>query len=169
MTLLRRMDDLVYATRLDRILFRKVRPRTLRWTPLFVFAALLAGYALMAKSVGRPDRTFFAGWLLFYGAYMTAALLRIFGPRFVPSALHPLDEREMTIKIRAYALSGMLLIGATMLGCFYIAGASLFGWWEPHSPNDWIALGLGIQAVAMLLPTMIASWAEPRSVPDQDD
>jgi len=33
---------------------------------------------------------------------------------------------------------------------------------------DWIALGFGVQA-AMVLPTMIASWVEPRALPDQDD
>ncbi len=169
MTLLRRMDRLVYATRLDRILFMKMRPRTLRWTPLFVLAALIAGYVLMAKTVGRPDRAFFLGWLLFYGAYMAAAFLRIFGPRFVPSALYPLDEREMTVKMRAYALSGILLTGVTMLGCFYIAGADMIGLWHPHSPNDWIALGFGVQAAAMLLPTMIASWVEPRAISDPQD
>ncbi len=49
-----------------------------------------------------------------------------------------------------------------MLGCFYIAGADMIGLWHPHSPNDWIALGFGVQAAAMLLPTMIASWVEPR-------
>ncbi len=169
MTLLQRMDNLVYATRLDRILFRRVKPRTLRWTPLFVLAALIAGYALMANAADRPDRAFFVGWLLFYGAYMAAAFLRIFGPRLVPSPLHPLDEREMTVKMRAYALSGILLTGVMMLGCFYIAWADMAGSWRPHSPNDWIALGFGVQAVAILLPTMIASWAEPRVVSDPDD
>jgi hypothetical protein len=163
------MDRLVYATRLDRLLFMKMRPRSLRWTPLLVFAALITGYVLMAKAVVRPDRGFFLGCLLFYGAYMAAAFLRIFGPRFVPSALHPLDEREMSVKMRAYALSGILLSGVAMLGCFYIAAAGVIGWWHPHSPNDWIALGFGVQAAAMLLPTMIASWAEPRAVSDQDD
>lgn len=166
MTLLARMDRLVYATRLDRLVFMKIRPRTLRWMPLFVLAALIAGYAQMATNVDRPDRAFFLGLLLFYGAYMAAAFLRIFGPRFVPTALHPLDEREMTVKMRAYALSGILLTGVTMLGCFYIACAGLIGLWQPHSPNDWIALGFGIQAAAMLLPTMIASWAQPRAIPD---
>lgn len=169
MTLLQRLDRLVYATRLDRVLFMNMRPRNLRWTPLFVLAALVAGYVLMAKTVDRPDRAFFVGLLLFYGAYMAAAFLRVFGPRFVPSARHPLDEREMTVKMRAYALSGILLTGVTMLGCFYIAGAGAIGLWHPHSPNDWIALGFGVQAAAMLLPTMIASWAEPRAVADQDD
>ena len=169
MTLLGKMDGIVYATRLDRILFRTVRPRTLRWTPVFVFVALIAGYVLMAGTAGRPDRVFFMGWLLFYGAYLAAAFLRILGPRFVPGALHPLDEREMTVKMRAYALSGILLTGLTMLGCFYLSGAGVLGWWQPRSPNDWIALGLGVQAMAMLLPTTIASWAEPRAIPDQDD
>jgi hypothetical protein len=169
MTLLARMDGLVYATRLDRILFRKVRPRTFRWAPLLVFVALVAGYMLMAKSVDRPDRGFFTGWLLFYGAYMAAAFLRIFGPRFVPSALHRLDERETTVKMRAYALSGILLTGLTMGGCFYLAGANMLGWWQPHSPNDWVALAFGVQATAMLLQTTIASWAEPRANLDEDD
>lgn len=169
MTLLQRMDSLVYATRLDRVLFRQIRPRTLRWTPLFVLAVLIAGYVLMAKNVDRIDRAFFLGWLLFYGACVAAAFLRIYGPRFLPSTLHPLDEREMTVKMRAYALSGILLTGVTMFGCFYLAGADTVGLWHPHSPNDWIALGFGLQAAAMLLPTMIASWAEPRTVPDRDD
>jgi len=31
------------------------------------------------------------------------------------------------------------------------------------------ALGFGVQAAAMVLPTMIASWVEPRALPDQDD
>jgi len=163
------MDRFVYATGLDRVLFMKMRPRALRWTPLIVLAALIAGYVLMARNADRLDRAFFLGFLLFYGAYMAATFLRIFGPRFVASALHPLDEREMTVKMRAYALSGILLTGATMLGCFYIASAALIGLWQPHSPNDWIALGFGVQAVAMLLPTMIASWAEPRAVREQDD
>jgi uncharacterized PurR-regulated membrane protein YhhQ (DUF165 family) len=169
MTLLQRLDRLVYATRLDRILFRQIRPRTLRWTPLFVLAALIVGYVLMAKTVERPNRAFFLGLLLFYGAYMAAAFLRIFGPRFVPTARHPLDEREMTVKMRAYALSGILLVGIMMLGCFYLASAGVLRSWQPKSPNDWIALGFGVQAAAMLLPTMIASWAEPRAVPDPDD
>ncbi len=169
MTLLARLDHFVYATRLDRVLFRQIRPRTLRWTPLIVLAALIVGYVVMTKTAERPNRAFFVGFLLFYGGYMAAAFLRIFGPRFVPTARHPLDEREMTVKMRAYALSGILLTGATMLGRFYFASAGLMGFWQPHSPNDWIALGFGVQAAAMLLPTMIASWIEPRAVPDQDD
>lgn len=169
MTLLQRLDHFVYATHLDRVLFRQIRPRTLRWTPLFVLAGLIFGYVLMAKNVERPDRAFFVGLLLFYGAYMAAAFLRIFGPRFVPTARHPLDEREMTVKMRAYALSGILLVGITMLGCFYLASAGVLGSWQPTSPNDWIALGFGVQAAAMLLPTMIASWMQPSALPDMDD
>jgi hypothetical protein len=168
MTLLQRLDNFVYATRLDRVLFRQIRPRTLRWTPLFVLAALTVGYVLMAKTVERPDRAFFVGLLLFYGAYMAAGFLRIFGPRFVTTARHPLDEREMTVKMRAYALSGILLVGITMTGCFYLASAGVLGLWQPASPNDWIALGFGVQAAAMLLPTMIASWIEPRALPADD-
>jgi hypothetical protein len=34
---------------------------------------------------------------------------------------------------------------------------------------DWFNLGFGIQGVAALLPTWIASWLEPRPVADFDD
>lgn len=171
MTLLQRMDRLVYATRIDRLLFRQIQPRTLRWTPLFVLAVLIAGYVLMAKIQGRPDRAFFVGLLLFYGAYMAAAFLRVFGPRLVPAASHPLDEREMTLKMRAYALSGILLVGTTMLGCFYMAAAGVgeLGLWHPSAPMDWINLGFGLQASGMLLPTLIASWLQPRAIDDQEE
>jgi len=163
------MDQLVYATRIDRVLFRQIKPRTLRWTPLFVLAALIGGYVLMTKSGGRPDRALFAGWLLFYGAYMGAAFLRVFGPRMIPSARHPLDEREMAVKMRAYALSGILLTGIAMLFCFYMGAADILRLWHPSLPFDWINLGFGVQAVAMLLPTWVASWLQPRPAADQDD
>jgi hypothetical protein len=168
MSLLERMDRLVYATRLDRIIFRKVQPRTFRWVPLFVFGILIAGYLSMAKAAQSPNRTFLIGWALFYSAYLTAAFLRIFGPRFA-AASDPLDERELMVKARAYALSGIVLTCFAMLGCFYVGGADLIGLWRPRNPNDWISLGFGIQAGAMLLPTWIASWLEPRPVADHEN
>jgi hypothetical protein len=168
MTILGKMDQLVYATRIDRVLFRQIQPRTLRWTPLFVFAALIVGYVLMASNTGRPDRSLFAGWLLFYGAYLAAGFLRIFGPRFMPTERHPLDEREMAVKMRAYALSGILLTGMAMIGCFYMATVDVPGLWHPRA-YDWINLGFGVQAAAMLLPTWIGSWLQPRLAADQED
>lgn len=168
MTILGKMDQLVYATRIDRVLFRQIRPRTLRWTPLFVFAALIGGFVLMAKNAGRLDRGLFIGWLLFYGAYLAATFLRIFGPRFIPTQRHPLDEREMAVKMRAYALSGILLTGTAMIGCFFMTSVGVPGLWHPSS-YDWFNLGFGIQAAAMLLPTWIASWLQPGPAEDQDD
>jgi hypothetical protein len=169
MTLLKKMDDLVYATGIDKILFRKVQPRSLRWIPLLVLAALIVGYVLMAEIVLKPTASFFMGWLLFYGAYLAAAFLRVFGPRFVATANHPLDERELAVKARAYATSGIVITTLAMLGCCYMAGAEPLGWWHPHMPNDWISLALGTQAVAMLLPTWIASWLQPPPLADQED
>lgn len=168
MTLLQRMDQLVYATRLDRIVFIKFQPHSFRWTPLLVIAALIAGYALMARTADVPDRSFFVGWLLFYGACLTAGLLRIFGPRFTGTELNPVDEREMMVKFRAYARSGVVLASLAMLGCFYIAVADLWRLWQPHAINDWVSLGFGFQAAGMLLPTWIASWLEPRLTADQE-
>ena len=168
MTLLGKMDRLVYATRLDRIIFLKVEPRTFRWTPLVVIAALIIGYVEMAQTSSLPGRSFLIGWTLFYLAYLVAAFLRIFGPRFT-TASRPLDERELMVKARAYALSGIILTSFAMLACFYMASAEVLQLWRPHTPNDWISLGLGIQAGAMLLPTLIASWLEPLPAADQDD
>lgn len=169
MTLLQRMDSLVYATRLDRIIFAKIQPRLLRWTPLFVIAALVAGYVLMAKTATSPGRSFLIGWALFYGAFLAAAWIRVLGPRFRATALGPLDERELLVRSRAYALSGTLLAGLAMIGCFYFAAAGPLGLWHPHTPNDWIALGFGFQAGGIVLPTLIASWLEPRPPADLEN
>jgi hypothetical protein len=169
MNLLQRMDRLVYVTRIDRLLFMKVQPRTFRWTPLFVFAALVVGYVLMAKTGGVPSRTFFIGWMLFYGAFLATFFLRLFGPRFLGTTLRPLDERELMVKARAYALSGIMLAGFAMLGCFYMASEGVPVLWHPHTLNDWISLGFGFQAAGNLLPTWIASWLEPRPTTDNED
>jgi hypothetical protein len=173
MSLLGKLDRAVYATGFDRIIFMKVQPRSFRWTPLLVLTALIVGYVVMAEAEMShfPSAPFFVGWALFYGAYLVAAFLRIFGPRFSATEARPLDERELMIKARAYARSGILLTGFAMLGCAYmaIASAGVWGLWQPHTPNDWIALALGIQALAMLLPTWIASWLEPRAIAGDED
>jgi hypothetical protein len=168
MTFLGKLDRLVYATGFDRILFMKVEPRTFRWAPLLVIAALVVGYVEMASMSRLPGRTFLLGWALFYGAYLIAFFLRLFGPRFVATNSQPLDERELMVKARAYAISGIAITALAMLGCCYMPIADVFAWWRPHLPNDWISLALGIQAVAMLLPTLIASWLEPRGAADQE-
>ena len=166
MTLLQKMDRLVYATRVDRLIFMKFQPRTFRWSPLLVIAALVAGYVLMARTSSLPGRTFLIGWMLCYGAFLVAAFLRVFGPRFTGTVL---DERELMVKSRAYAISGIVLASFAMLGCFYMPSAGLLGSWQPHAPLDWINLGFGFQACGNLLPTWIASWLQPRAAADQED
>jgi hypothetical protein len=122
---------------------------------------------VMAESF--PHRSFLIGWLLFYGAFLASAFLRIYGPRLAGTALRPLDERELMVKARAHAISGVLLAGFAMLGCFYMASAGILGLWQPRAPFDWINLGFGLQAGGVLLPTLIASWLEPRQAADQED
>ena len=171
MTLLEKMDRLVYATRIDRILFRKMQPRTLRWTPLFVIAALVAGYVMMTKTPSVTVRGFWIGLLLFWGAFLAAHFVRTVGPRLTATELHPLDERELMVKARAYAISGLVLAMLAMAGCFYMSIAGVLGLWYPNPrvPFDWIILGFGIQAGAMLMPTWVASWLEPRPAADHED
>jgi uncharacterized membrane protein len=168
MTLLEKMDRLVFATRLDRVLFRTMPPRAFRWAPLLVIAALILGYALMAKTGLVIGVDFFAGWLIFYGAFIAASLLRVLGPRFTATANQPLDERELMIKARAHANSGVVLAMIATLGCFYMASAGVPGLWHPQS-MDWFNLGFAVQALSTLLPTWIASWLEPRPIADVDN
>jgi hypothetical protein len=174
MTLLGKMDRLVFATGIDRIIFLKGQPRTFRWIPLFVIAALVAGYVLMARTFDSSDRppvtsSALTGLMLFYGAFLAAGFIRVFGPRFRPTLARPLDERELTVKAQAYALSGVVLASIAMIGCFYMAIAGVLGLWQPHLPLEWINLGFGLQVGSMLLPTWIASWLEPRPAADHED
>ena len=176
MTLLEKMDRAVYATGIDRIIFRKIKPRTLRWTPLFVLAALIGGYALMvvnepgaAHRALRLNAGFLVGAPLFFGSYSLAMLVRFLGPRLVPTIDGPLDERELIIRARAHALSGTVLAIAAMAGCFYMGVAGIFGWWQPASALDWMYLGLGLQGGFLALQTLFASWMQPRPVADDQD
>ena len=168
MNLLQKMDRLAYATGIDRIIFMKHRPRAFRWSPLLVMAVLVAGYVLMARTSSSPDRSFVIGSVIFYGAFMVAVFLRVFGPHFTGPVL---DERELMVKSRAYAFSGIAFASFAMMGCFYMAVASAGLWhlWQPHTISDWITLGFGCQAAGNLLPTWIASWLEPRPVAEQED
>jgi hypothetical protein len=167
-TMLRKLDGLVYATGIDRIIFMKFQPRTFRWTPLLVIVALVTGYTLMAKAQSPARPGGLAGWLLFYGAFLFAGFVRVFGPRFRPTFAHPLDERELIVRARAYAISGILIAGFAMLGCFYMPAAEVLDLWRPRLSFEWLNLGFGIQAVSLLLPTWIASWLERRPAADQD-
>ena len=166
MTLLERMDRVVYATRLDRLVFMRMQPRTLRWTPLLLLAVLIAGFVVMAGAPIGDVRGYLTGAVLFYGAFIVAGLVRIFGPRLNSSA-QKLDEREVMVKARAYGISGAVLAALAMIFCFYMSGAGVVGLWQPRA-TDWINLGFGIQAGGMLLPTLIASWLQPPPVEHDD-
>jgi len=169
MTLLEKMDRAVYWTGIDKILFRKIKPRTLRWSPVIALVAIVAGYVMLAQPIRPPFKLFMIGMALFYGGYLGAFILRIFGPRMVPTTSQPLDEREMMVKARASALSGIILTALAMGGCFYMALAEPLGTWRPHDPNQWVALAFALQACFMLLPTLIASWLQPRAPVDDED
>ncbi|MFV3126438.1 hypothetical protein [Niveispirillum sp. KHB5.9] len=168
-TLLQKMDHLVYAIRLDRIIFMKMQPRAFRWTPLLVIAALAVGYVLMAMVPNVLVPGFWIGWLSFYGAIIAAHMFRVFGPRFTATVHHPLDERELMVKARAHAMSGVTMTIAAMLGCFYMTTAGLPWFWHPNPPIDWINLGFGVQGISVLLPTWFASWLQPPPVVDGED
>ena len=52
-------------------------------------------------------------------------------------------------------------------GGIFTTAADVLKLWRPANTADWINLAFGLQASAMLLPTWIASWLQPR--PDSDD
>lgn len=165
MTLLGKMDRFVYAMRIDRLLFAKTSPRAFRWTPLLVIAAMIAGYVQMAKAGTDIVAHYLIGWLFFYGAILAAYFLRALGPRFTATVNQPLDERELMLKVRAHATSGVVLATIITLGCFYMASQGVPWLWHPRF-MDWFNLGFGVQGLSALLPTWIASWLEPRPVAD---
>lgn len=168
MTLLEKMDRLVYATQIDRIIFASAPPRSLRWSPAIVLAVLATGFVVMTRAgTHRAIDTYLFGALLFYGAIIAATYLRAIGPRFTPGNKRPLDERELMVKARAHAASGTVFAVTLSLGCFYMASAAVPGLWHPQG-MDWVNLGFGIQGLAALLPTWIASWIEPRPLADTD-
>ena len=128
MTMLGQMDRLVYATRLDRIIFMKFQPRAFRWTPLLVIAALASGFVLMARTKGPPDAELLH-WLaafLWWFRHFTLFVLCL-GPRFTSTQLCPLDERELMVKAQSHAISGVVLAASAMLACFYMAISGLPG------------------------------------------
>lgn len=143
-------------------------PRTLRWTPLIVLAALVTGYVLLMRTPRGDLHGLLSATLLFYGAFLAAGFVRVFGPRLIGTERQPLDEREAMVRTRAYGISGAVLAGLAWLGCFYMAGAAPLGLWQPRG-YDWVHLGFGLQAGALLLPTWVASWLEPRSTADPED
>jgi hypothetical protein len=169
MDLLERMDHLVHITRLDR-LQTPPRPRSLRWLPLLALGALAIGYPLMVTSgrmlVGRQID--WLPWLaigatLFLVGCIAANFLRLFGPRLQGA----LDEREAVVKARAQALAGQIFAWGTIAACFYLSIAVALGGWQPRGPIEWSQLGLGLQSGYLLLPTLIASWMQPRETPDE--
>ena len=168
MTVLEKMDRLVYATRIDRIIFKKMTPKSFRWAPLLIIAAMVLGFVLMAKAETAIAADFLAGWLIFYGGILAAAFVRVMGPRFTATVDQSLDERELMVKARAHATSGAVLAVMFSLGCFYMASAAVPWLWHPQF-MDWFNLGFGIQGLNTLLPTWIASWIEPQPAPDFDE
>jgi hypothetical protein len=166
MTLLERMDNFCRWAFLDRV--SRPRPRPFRWLPVFALIAIIGGYALI-EGYERTHSLWrlLAGLGFFFGGNLAAVLLRMIGPRLANYGGIPLDERELLIKARANAVSGMTLSVTAMAGCFYMGFATFFPLWRPLTMLDWIYLGLTLQNIAIVLPTLIASWLQPR--PDADE
>ena len=169
MTLLERMDEFCRWAFLDRFVIDP-RPRLLRWLPFLALSAVAAGYALMmAFDRTHSLRQLFAGAFLFFGGNVAAIFMRLVGPRMTPTGTHTLDERELLVKARASAISGTFLSVLAMAGCFYMGLAGQFGLWRPETVLAWVYLGLGLQSFTIVLPTLIASWLQPRPDSEEDD
>ncbi len=165
MGLLATLDRFVHVTRLDVMTpYADRRPRNLRWLPLVVLAVMVAGYALLVgamRGAGGSWQTAFGGALLFVLAVIAAHLVRLFGPRAAADRDGPLDERELMLNARAGNLSGAILNVLVIIGCFYAAMAVTFGTWLPATPIEWAFLGIALQASAVVLPVLTASWLQP--------
>jgi hypothetical protein len=162
MTLIARMDRFCKTAFLDRV--NPTRPRILRWYPVLALGALATGYALIATTP-RIDRipAIMAGLALYLAGALAAGFLRLYGPRLQGG----LDERETGIKARAVALAGTVFVWATVGGCLYLAMAEALGLWRPIGPAGWALLGVTLEPAYRLLPTLFASWLQPREVADE--
>lgn len=175
MDILAKLDRAVHAARLDILTpYGRRRQRNLRWLPLPVLLALPTSYAILALSMGGALSAdwretlwlSFAAGAVFWLSFGAANLMRLFGPRIVPEA-GELDERERTLKVRAGSAAYFFLVVLMIGGCFYFALAPRFGGWMPESSQEWIYLGLLLEAYALLLPIWLASWLQP--APDDED
>jgi hypothetical protein len=162
-----KLDRLVHKAGLDVLTpYGAPRRRNLRWLPLTILAALPLGYALLAmpeRGIAGPLGpvwTGFAGAVLFFLAFGAAQLVRLFGPR-VGWEGGPLDERELILKARAGSIAGAILAALCALGCFYGGYAAVFHAWLPATAWEWVGLGLMIEAYALTLPVLAASWLQP--------
>ncbi|TFI57966.1 hypothetical protein E2493_12275 [Sphingomonas parva] len=165
MPLLESLDRFVHRTRLDILTpHAERRRRSFRWLPAASLAALLIGYALVAASTrgAVSPQAGFTGALAFVAGCTAATVLRLFGPRLDPDPAAALDEREIALKARAGSLSGAILLWGAMLFCFYAGYAAAVGAWIPANVTEWVLLGLGLQAAALALPVLVASWLQPR-------
>jgi hypothetical protein len=172
MTIAERLDWLVHKTRLD-ILTPQGAPRrrNLRWLPLLILLVMPAAYLAMVATLPGALRRGGIGLpavaiILFSLAFGAALLIRLFGPR-VGWEGGALDERELILRARAGSISGMVLAALCALGCFYGGYAAVFGAWMPRSALEWVYLGLMIQAYALTLPVLVASWLQPP--PDEEE
>jgi hypothetical protein len=172
MKMLATLDRFLHRTGLDLLTpYAGRRPRNLRWFPLLILASIVAGYAMLITppNMGIGSwRLPFAGAVLFAFGFGAANLIRLFGPRLSLAVDgRGLDERESIVKARAGSISGAIVTVLVVMGCFYGGYASVFGWWMPRATVEWVYLGLSIEAFALTLPVLVASWLQPR--PDPED
>ena len=171
MDMLAGLDRFVRATRLDVLTrYPRGRPRNLRWLPVAVLAALPLGYWLLTDALhpgGASRAQAIAGLVIFFAALVAATIVRFFGPRLVPAQDGDLDERERAIGWRAGSISGSVVGKLATLGCFYAGFAAVYGAWIPSGVVEWVLLGFAIQAVALILPVLVASWLLPDLGPEE--
>jgi len=167
-----KLDRMVHKAGLDVLTPYGAPPRrNLRWLPLLILIALPAGYWLLVGTVRdlRPGTQIafaYAGATLFWLAFAAAQLVRLFGPR-VGWEGGPLDERELILKARAGSIAGSILAALCATACFYGGYAAVFGAWMPSTALEWVYLGLIIEAYALTLPVLVASWLQPS--PDDEE
>ncbi len=146
-------------------------PRPRRWLSIVVVAGIIGGYGWTAAVLRQPHGLLLPALIapvVFMLAFCAAQYLRWAGPRLAPLNGDSLDERELAIRARAGSLSGLAITILAVLLCFYQATALMLGWWHPQSPVDWLYLGLAIEALAISLPVLFASWMMPAVPLDAD-
>jgi hypothetical protein len=131
---------------------------------------------LLAERGAEPIWLDMAGFALILAAL--ASLIFVIGTgvaRIVGEEVAQLDERELLLRQKAFALAFQVMGGIVLLALFYgqiatdLLQAGKAEPWLPENGEHWNALFCGGLVLVFILPTALLSWALPtKEISDEE-
>jgi len=142
----------------------------MRWVP--TIAVALAPLGCVLGMVSRVRENSALGWAGILPTFcMTiVAFLTVVQPRPLNGTLQqPLDEREITLRLRANVCGLALSALIAFVGCGYMSFAAEFDWWSPTGKDDWNGLFWTFGCWMFGMPLAFANWQSPTPLDEEDD